>query len=98
MTTTTKAPAAQVELVNKAAATAAANPPIRLISRAEVLDIVGVSYASLWGWIKDGSFPPGRALSPGTKKGRICWIESEVQAWMLSLPVRLPKGSKQRAA
>jgi predicted DNA-binding transcriptional regulator AlpA len=71
---------------------------IKLLSGAEVLDIVGVSYASLWGWIKEGTFPPGRALSPGTKKGRICWIESEVQTWMLSLPVRLPKGSKQRAA
>lgn len=72
------------------------NPPIKLLSKGEMLALVGVSYSSIWNWIVEGTFPPGRALSEG-KRGRIMWVESEVQDWITSRPTRLPKGSKTRA-
>ena len=67
-----------------------ANELIRVRDAARRL---GVSYATLWNWIKAGEFPPGRALSPA-KRGRICWVAAEVQEWIASRPVRMPKGSK----
>ena len=48
--------------------------PIRLLSKSEMLALVGVSYSSIWNWIVGGTFPPGRALSEG-KRGRIMWVE-----------------------
>src|SRR5262249_8832045 len=91
---------AQVEFAKKAALLAAENAakkqhdiPVRVLSRTQMLELVGVSYASVWTWIKAGTFPPGRALSSGTN-GRIVWLEHEVNQWMLSRPARAPKGSK----
>lgn len=77
--------------------TAAGRPPIKLLSKAEMLARVGVSYSSVWNWIIAGIFPPGRALSTG-KRGRIMWVESEIDDWIASRPVRMPKSSKQNAA
>lgn len=71
--------------------------PIRLLSKSEMLALVGVSYSSIWNWIVGGTFPPGRALSEG-KRGRIMWVELEVQDWIASRPVRLPKHSKAKVA
>jgi predicted DNA-binding transcriptional regulator AlpA len=61
--------------------------PPRFISRREVLDRVGVSFATIWAWMKEGRFPRGRELG-----GRTMWVESEVTAWMLDRPVRKLKG------
>ena len=101
MNPTKKAPSAQVELADSAATMVAATEPprapIKLLNRDQVLDLIGVSYASLWGWIRDGKFPAGRSIGFG-KKGHVAWIESEVMDCIKSRPVRLPKGSKQRAA
>jgi predicted DNA-binding transcriptional regulator AlpA len=73
----------------------AAPPSDRLLSRAEVLEIIGVTYPTLWWWVKEGDFPAPRTL--GFKKGprgRIGWVESEVQSWIMSRPKRFPKGTK----
>ena len=53
--------------------------PIKLISKDEMLAMVGVSYAAIWGWIKEGKFPPGRSIGFG-KRGHVAWVKSEVQA------------------
>jgi predicted DNA-binding transcriptional regulator AlpA len=77
-------------------ATAAADSrmSVRLLSRAEVLEIIGVSYPTLWFWVKKGHFPAPRVLglktTDGNKGGRICWVESEIQDWIMALPKRLP--------
>jgi predicted DNA-binding transcriptional regulator AlpA len=70
---------------------------IVLLTKGEVLERVGVSYPAIWQWIREGKFPPGRSIGFG-KRGHVAWIESEVMDWIASRPVRLPKGSKQRAA
>jgi predicted DNA-binding transcriptional regulator AlpA len=61
--------------------------PPKFISRRQVLDRVGVSFATVWTWMKDGKFPRGRELG-----GRTMWIESEVTGWMESRPVKKLKG------
>jgi predicted DNA-binding transcriptional regulator AlpA len=68
-------------------------PPLRLLTRTEVLELLHVSNASLWGWIQRGLFPPGIALAPGAR-GRIVWIAGEVEEWVRSRPRRMPKSSK----
>jgi len=56
---------------------------IRLISKTEVLARVGVSFPTLWLWMREGRFPLSRDLG-----GSSAWIESEVTDWIESLPVR----------
>jgi predicted DNA-binding transcriptional regulator AlpA len=68
--------------------------PGRLLSREEVLAIVNVSYPTLWWWVREKHFPAPKVLGLKGKRGRIGWIESEVQAWILALPRRFPKGTK----
>ena len=53
----------------------------RLIFRSELIDIVGVSYVTVWSWMRAGTFPRGRDIG-----GRTAWIESEVAAWIASRP------------
>lgn len=82
MSTTTKAPSEQVENANNAAAMVAANQ-VRLISKPEVLDRVGVSYPTLWLWMREGKFPRSRELG-----GKSAWIESEINSWITNRPIR----------
>jgi predicted DNA-binding transcriptional regulator AlpA len=59
-------------------------PPERLIPKKEMLSRVGgLSYPTIFEWIRQGKFPPGRDCG-----GRVCWIESEVTAWIVNRPVR----------
>jgi prophage regulatory protein len=58
---------------------------VRLISRQELVDIVGVSFPSIWQWVREGKFPAPRKLGKG---GRTAWLESEIEAWAANLPVR----------
>jgi predicted DNA-binding transcriptional regulator AlpA len=60
---------------------------MRLIPKREMLKRVGVSYPTIWRWMRDGSFPRSRAVGD-----RSMWIESEVDAWLADLPVRKLKG------
>jgi predicted DNA-binding transcriptional regulator AlpA len=69
-------------------------PTITFLSRKQVLALVGVSYATLWSWIKEGEFPPACVLNPKQKgRTKIAWLEHEVRQWMATRPRRLPKGS-----
>lgn len=86
MNPTKKVPAAQVEPAQKVAAMVAANQ-VRLISKPEVLDRVGVTFPTIWKWMREGKFPRSRELG-----GKVAWIESEIEAWIASLPVRRLKG------
>ena len=60
---------------------------VRLISKPEVLDRVGVTYPTLWAWMRAGEFPRSRELG-----GKAAWVESEVEAWILGRPTRQLKG------
>ncbi len=66
------------------------NDPIegaRLLSKAEVLYRVGVTFPTVWKWMRQGKFPRSRSLD-----GKSFWLASEIDAWIAALPVRPLKG------
>jgi predicted DNA-binding transcriptional regulator AlpA len=64
----------------------------RLLSRAEVCDRVGKTFATIWAWMQAGKFPRARCNNPG---GQPQWLESEITAWMRALPVKPYKGDAE---
>ncbi len=53
----------------------------RLIKKAELLELVGASYPTIWRWMRDGAFPRSVILGPN----RVAWRESEVREWLEGL-------------
>jgi predicted DNA-binding transcriptional regulator AlpA len=77
--------------------------PIRLMFRPELLALIGVSYGSIFSWMRQGRFPLARELGPaGSRTSRIAWVESEVMDWLANRPRRqmkpLPKHDGGEAA
>ena len=62
----------------------------RVIRKPELLEILGVSSASLHRWIADGRFPRAIKLGPNS----VGWRVSEVQDW---LATREPAGPEVSA-
>ena len=64
---------------------------VKIIGKPEVTDKVGVSYQTLWTWMRDDKFPRSRELGGG----KVGWILSEVDEWILNRPkVQLKKNDK----
>jgi prophage regulatory protein len=61
-----------------------ANKPTRLLTKAQVLELVPVTYPTIWSWMRLGKFPRSREMSPD----RVVWFEEEILAWKKSMPVR----------
>lgn len=55
----------------------------RLISKGEVLERIGVSFPTLWAWMRVGRFPAAREMG-----GKVCWIEKEIDDWITNRPVK----------
>jgi predicted DNA-binding transcriptional regulator AlpA len=69
-------------------------PPLeRLLSKYDVVAITGLSYPTLWQWMRDGKFPRSRIVG-----GKSMWLASEVNAWLAGLPVRPLKGDAAEVA
>jgi len=64
---------------------------VRLLSRAEVLAVVNVSYPALWKWMRDGRFPRARIVGASGSTKRM-WLSTEVAAWLSNLPPTRSKG------
>jgi predicted DNA-binding transcriptional regulator AlpA len=62
---------------------------MRLLDRHEVCAIVGVSYVTLWNWMREGRFPRSRVAG-----GKVKWLESEINDWVNSLPLSQLKGDE----
>jgi predicted DNA-binding transcriptional regulator AlpA len=60
---------------------------VRLLSKAEVLAVVNVTYPALWKWMRDGSFPRSRLV--GNKS---MWLSTDIAAWLTKLPPCRLKG------
>jgi predicted DNA-binding transcriptional regulator AlpA len=65
---------------------------IRLLQRAEVLRLTGVSYPTLWQWMRAGKFPRARHFGKSRGKGKSVWRSDEIDQWLADLPVRRLKG------
>jgi prophage regulatory protein len=59
----------------------------RLLTKDEVLAVTGVTFPSLWQWMREGRFPRGRIVG-----GRSMWLSSDIDAWIAALKVRPLKG------
>jgi predicted DNA-binding transcriptional regulator AlpA len=55
----------------------------RLVSKPEVCDRVGRTFQTIWLWMKRGDFPAARDLG-----GQPAWLESEIDEWINSRPLR----------
>jgi prophage regulatory protein len=61
---------------------------VRLLSKGEMLEKVGVTYPTVWKLMREGAFP--RAVVIGGSKN--AWLEHEIDAWIAGLPRRRLKG------
>ena len=59
----------------------------RLLTRAQVLELTGFSYGSIWAWMRSGTFPRSLLIS-----GRVRWRAREIQDWIENLPRQRLKG------
>ena len=48
----------------------------------EVLDLTGVSRATIWRWMRAGKFPARRRLGPNV----VAWVSEEVAEWLANRP------------
>ena len=60
---------------------------VRLVFKAELLERLGISFPTLWKWMREGTFPRARQCG-----GKSCWLSNEVDEWIAALPVRRLKG------
>jgi hypothetical protein len=66
--------------------------PITLIDKKRVrAKLNNISEVTLWDRIRTGLVPEGRVMGPD--KGRLTWIEEEIDNLILNAPRRRPKGS-----
>jgi predicted DNA-binding transcriptional regulator AlpA len=61
----------------------------RLLNRAEVVARVGVSFPTLWAWMRKGKFPRSRQIGNSSR-----WLSDEVDDFLRALPVRKLKGDE----
>lgn len=59
----------------------------RFVFKPEVLDRTGVTYVTIWHWMRAGTFPRSREVG-----GKTAWLESEIDAWIANRPIRRLKG------
>jgi predicted DNA-binding transcriptional regulator AlpA len=69
---------------------ARAPPTVRLLSKAEILAITGVTFPTVWAWMRAGTFPRSRVVG-----GKSMWLSSEIEQWLMELPLRALKGDAE---
>ena len=65
----------------------------RLLSKPEVLDRVALTFPTVWKLMREKKLPQSRALG-----GKTVWLESDIEAWIKTLPVRKYKDTDSVAA
>jgi predicted DNA-binding transcriptional regulator AlpA len=66
-------------------------PPTGVLTKKQVLERAGgVSFPTLWKWMRAGKFP--RARTVGDLKS--VWLDNEVEAWMSALSLSRLSGDK----
>ena len=55
----------------------------RFVYRPEMLDMVGLSYATIWNLIRRGEFPASHEVDD-----QVAWFEDELAEWMETRPIR----------
>ena len=65
----------------------------RLISKPEVIDRIGVTFPTIWNWMRSGTFPRSRMVN-----GKTMWLASEIDHWVADRPVSRLKGDTEWVA
>jgi predicted DNA-binding transcriptional regulator AlpA len=65
----------------------------RLISKPEVLDRVGVTFPTVWNWMRENKFPRSRMVN-----GKTVWLSSEIDQWIADRPASRLKGDAEWVA
>jgi predicted DNA-binding transcriptional regulator AlpA len=66
---------------------AARAPPVCLLDKKDIVAITGVSFPTIWAWMRAGRFPRSRVVG-----GKSMWLSAEIEQWLANLPVRPLKG------
>ncbi len=69
-------------------------PPIRLLDKAEILALTGMSFPTIWSWMRAGRFPRSRVIGRGANSKSV-WRSDEVGRWLDALLLRELKGDKE---
>lgn len=64
---------------------------MKILSREQVVEITGLSSATLWREERAGRFPSRRQLTAN----RVGWLEVEVEEWMANRPAVVKEGPRQ---
>ena len=72
----------------------------RLLSKLEVIQLIGVSAPTLWQWMREGKFPRSVRLQPNDKYGKCAWHQEEIEEWIKNRPRTVllgdPKPAKKK--
>jgi prophage regulatory protein len=63
--------------------------PDRLIGKQELIHMVGLGYTTIWKLMCEGKFPHSREIAGN----RVAWLESQIDEWMKTRPMRRLKGA-----
>jgi len=64
-------------------------PPVHLLGKAKILKITGVTFPTVWLWMRNGTFPRSRIVG-----GKSMWRSDEIDRWLAGLQVPLLKGDQ----
>ena len=64
-----------------------APPGVCLLDKHEIRDITGLSFQTIWAWMRANKFPRSRIVG-----GKSMWLSTEIDSWLAGLPVRPLKG------
>jgi prophage regulatory protein len=78
-----------LELAAEPAAGSQASKPERLLGKREVMDRVDLGYTTIWKLMCEGKFPHSREIAGN----RVAWLESQIDEWMKTRPMRRLKGA-----
>jgi predicted DNA-binding transcriptional regulator AlpA len=65
-------------------------PPVRVISKNALLKRVPLSFPTIWKMMQQNRFPRARVIA-----GKSVWIESEINDFLATLPLRRYKGDNR---
>ena len=64
----------------------------RLLSKAEVVSIVGVGFVTIWKWMLAKKFPRCVILQPDQRFSKVAWHEDDIEKWVKDRPLSSLKG------
>lgn len=68
----------------------------RLLDRHDILAITGMTYPTIWAWMRAGAFPRCRVSGLGKSGSKSVWLSTDIDRWLAELPLRKLKGDTEK--